>query len=99
MTVNRGAQIERFYWLVLNLIGKAFGYLMALAGGLFCLSFLSERLRTGEMIWDGRVLKTWPEQWPILLGGAIVFAIGLILVRLLPYERDEKPAETKNFGE
>ena len=87
MSTDRGAEIERFYWLIVNLLGKVFGFLMLIAGSLFFLGFLSEKLRTGTMTWDGRTLTTFSEQWPVLLGGALVALIGLVLVRVLPYQK------------
>ncbi len=87
MSSDRGAEIERFYWLIVNLLGKIFGYLMLVAGGLFFLGFAAERLRTGAMTWNGQTLTAFDEQWPLLLGGALVAVVGLILVRVLPYEK------------
>ena len=87
MSTDRGAEIERFYWLIVNLLGKIFGYLMLLAGSLFFLGFASERFRTGNMTWNGQTLTTFSEQWPLLLGGALVAIVGLVLVRVLPYEK------------
>ncbi len=91
MSADRGAEIERFYWLIVNLLGKVFGFLMLIAGGLFFLSFLSEKLRTGAMTWNGQTLVAFNEQWPLLVGGALVAAIGGLLVHLLPYQR--KPVD------
>ena len=87
MSENRGAEIERFYWLIVNLLGKVFGFLMLIAGGVFFVGFLSEKLRTGAMTWNGQTLITFNEQWPLLLGGALVALVGGVLVRTLPYER------------
>ncbi|MFK8030702.1 MAG: hypothetical protein AB8G18_10715 [Gammaproteobacteria bacterium] len=87
MSADRGAEIERFYWLIVNLLGKVFGYLMLLSGSLFFVAFLMEKMRTGAMTWNGRTLTEFSEQWPLLLGGAVVALIGLFLVRVLPYEK------------
>lgn len=88
---DRGAEIERFFWLILNLLGKGFGYLLALAGGLFVLSYTMEYLRTdGSMFWNGAELTQWHEQWPLLAGGAAVLLLGLVLVRLLPVGLDDR---------
>ena len=46
---DRGEEIERFYWLLMRMIGLVFGYLMVAGGGLFALSFLVEKLRTGAV--------------------------------------------------
>lgn len=89
MSANRGAEIERFYWLIVNLLGKVFGFLMLVAGGLFFFGFLAEKLRTGVMTWNGQTLATLSEQWPLLVGGAVVALIGLALVLVLPYEKKE----------
>lgn len=50
---DRGKEIERFYWLLMRLIGTAFGYLMIAGGGLLALSFLAEKLRTGAVTFGG----------------------------------------------
>lgn len=87
MSADRGAEIERFYWLIVNLLGKVFGFLMLIGGSLFFLAFVSEKLRTGSMTWNGQTLSTFDGQWPLLAGGAAVALIGLALVRILPYEK------------
>lgn len=50
---DRGQQIESFYWMLMGLLGIAFGYLMMIGGGLFALSFLVEKLRTGVVTIGG----------------------------------------------
>ncbi|NNF15154.1 MAG: hypothetical protein HKN70_00335 [Gammaproteobacteria bacterium] len=90
MSGDRGAEIERFFWLILNLLGKAFGFLMAIAGGLFVLSYGMEYWRTdGSMFWNGAELTSWSEQWPLLASGAAVFALGVMLVKVLPVGLDK----------
>ena len=91
MSANRGAEIERFYWLILNLLGKVFGYLMLLSGSLFFVAFLAEKMRTGVMTWNGKTLTAFSAQWPLLVSGVVVALIGLFLVRVLPYEK--KPSK------
>ena len=94
MTGDRGAEIERFYWVILNLLGKAFGFLMALAGGLFTLSYGVERLRTGgTMHWNGQALTEWSQQWPLLASGAAICALGLLLIKILPIGIPKKDGE------
>ncbi len=90
MSGDRGAEIERFYWVILNLLGKAFGYLMMVAGGTFALSFLAEYWRTGgEMYWDGKTLDSWSQQWPLVASGVGVALVGLIMVKMLPVKMDK----------
>ncbi|MEM7081207.1 MAG: hypothetical protein AAF465_00505 [Pseudomonadota bacterium] len=87
MSENRGAEIERFYWLLVNLLGKAFGFLMLIAGGLFFVAYGIEALRTGQMTWNGQTLTEFREQWPLLLGGGLTAALGFVLIKLLPIKR------------
>ena len=87
MSADRGAEIERFYWLLVNLLGKVFGYLMLVAGTVFFLAFLSEKVRTGVMTWNGQTLTAFSEQWPLLVSGGTIALVGLLLVRVLPYEK------------
>lgn len=87
MSNDRGAEIERFYWLIVNLLGKVFGFLMLIAGSLFFFGFGLERMRTGQMTWNGQILTDFSDQWPLLLGGGLIALVGLVMVRVLPYEK------------
>jgi len=84
MTKDRGAEIEKFYWVILNLLLKVFAWLLMISGGLFAVSFGVERLRDGVMSFNGKVLTEWSDQWPLLAGGAVVFLVGLLLLKILP---------------
>ena len=52
---DRGAQIERFFWLLVRLSALIFGYMMLLGGGLFALAFLVEQWRTGAIALNGEL--------------------------------------------
>lgn len=78
---DRPQQIEAFYWLLIRVGVMAFGYLMMLGGGLFALTYASEKMRTGAVAFGGRVDPSLAGAlWLIALPAALALA-GYGLVR------------------
>jgi hypothetical protein len=84
---DRGREIEAFYWLILNLLGIAFGYLMLIGGGLFALTFALEKLRSGVVTIGGEVHAGSAMALRLIVLPALVALAGLWLARWLSARR------------
>lgn len=72
---NRGAEIERFFWLLMRLAGTVFGWLMVLAGSVFALMFVVEQARTGAIAFNGQAVVEAGDRWR-LIGTALAVVAG-----------------------
>lgn len=81
--MNRLAEIERFYWLLLNLAGKAFGYLMLIGGIITAAAFLRDAV-DGVVSVNGREYADWTAKLAAVAIPSIVAYLGFLLVKILP---------------
>ncbi len=78
---DRPQEIEAFYWLLIRVGVMAFGYLMMIGGGLFALTYASEKLRTGAVEFGGATDPSLAGAlWLTVLPGALAL-VGFGLVR------------------
>ena len=80
---RRAAEIRRFYFFLMRLAGVGFGYLFAIGGTLFAMSFALQKWRTGQVavngqLYDGTAILLW-----VVVVPALIAALGVFLVRRL----------------
>ncbi|MFK7885877.1 MAG: hypothetical protein AB8G16_03340 [Gammaproteobacteria bacterium] len=78
---EKARDLEKFYWFLIRIGAQVFGWLMLAGGGLFALTFVSEKLRTGAVAYGGAEHVGALAALKAIGYPALVAVLGIFLVR------------------